>query len=76
MIAHGSLDPVISVDFARLAQERLTEAGLAVTYRESAVGHTIDPAVLGELPGWLSAAVDAAASLPTPTTWPEAGGGA
>lgn len=53
-IGHGTLDPVIGVGFGRSAKERLTEAGAAVTYRESPMGHTIDPAFLGELRGWLS----------------------
>src|SRR5207302_970488 len=34
-ITHGSLDPVISVEFARQAHATLEQAGLAVTYRES-----------------------------------------
>jgi phospholipase/carboxylesterase len=52
-IGHGTHDPVISVDFGRDARDRLTEAGADVTYRESPMPHTIDPAFLDELPGWL-----------------------
>jgi phospholipase/carboxylesterase len=48
-IAHGSLDSVIPVDFGRAARDRLTGAGLDVTYRESPLPHTIDPAVVDEL---------------------------
>ena len=47
-ISHGALDPVISVDFARDARERLTAAGLDVRYREDPVGHTIAPAALAQ----------------------------
>ncbi len=54
MIAHGSADPVISVDFARAARAELEAAGLRVTYRESPVGHTIDPRGIPELQGWLA----------------------
>ena len=45
-ISHGSLDPVISVEFGRSAREALTAAGLDVRYREDPVGHTIAPAAL------------------------------
>ena len=45
-ISHGSLDPVISVNFGRDARDRLTAAGLAVRYREEPVGHTISPGAL------------------------------
>jgi phospholipase/carboxylesterase len=53
MIAHGEHDPVIDVSFARAARDRLTAAGLDVSYRESAMGHTIDPRVLPDLQEWL-----------------------
>jgi len=42
-IAHGSLDPVIPVEFGRAARDVLTAAGADVLYRESPVPHTIDP---------------------------------
>ena len=42
-ISHGTLDPVISVAFGRDARDRLTAAGLAVSYCEDPVGHTITP---------------------------------
>jgi phospholipase/carboxylesterase len=53
-IAHGRLDPVIGVEFARQARELLEGAGLEVAYRESDVGHQIDPGVLPAAAGWLS----------------------
>jgi phospholipase/carboxylesterase len=53
-IVHGSLDPVISVDFARAARDRLLAAGADVLYRESPVPHTIDPALVPELRDWLA----------------------
>jgi predicted esterase len=45
---------VIGVEFGRAARDRLTEAGAEVTWRESPMGHAIDPDYLGELRGWLS----------------------
>jgi phospholipase/carboxylesterase len=60
-IGHGSYDPVIDVEFGRDARDRLTEAGADVTYRESPMPHTIDPAFLQELRGWVSARAGTAA---------------
>jgi phospholipase/carboxylesterase len=60
-IAHGVNDPVISVDFARGARERLEGAGLPVTYHETPGAHHVDPRVLAELPGWVRSAVGVAA---------------
>ena len=59
-IGHGSLDPVISVEFGRRARAILEEAGADVLYRESPIPHTIDPRFLEELQGWVRAAVDRA----------------
>jgi phospholipase/carboxylesterase len=42
-IAHGTLDPVIPVEFGRAARDLLTQAGGDVAYRESPIPHTIDP---------------------------------
>jgi phospholipase/carboxylesterase len=58
-ISHGTLDPVISVGFARDARERLAAAGLEVRYREDAVGHTIAPAAIAQARGVLEDAVPA-----------------
>ena len=52
-IAHGSEDPVISVDFAREAKEAIEAAGLPLLYRESPMGHAIDPEVVGLMRGWI-----------------------
>jgi phospholipase/carboxylesterase len=52
-IAHGSMDPVISVDFARAARDRLEAAGADVLYRESPMQHTIDPRVVPDLQAWV-----------------------
>jgi phospholipase/carboxylesterase len=52
-IGHGAFDPVIPVDFGRAARVRLEQAGLDVTYRESPMAHSVDPAFLEELRPWL-----------------------
>jgi phospholipase/carboxylesterase len=56
-IGHGTLDPIIPVEFGRQAAARLKDAGLDVVYRESQMGHTVDPAFLEELRPWLAKAV-------------------
>ncbi len=56
-IAHGTLDPVIGVDWGRRARAQLEAAGADVLYHESPIPHTIDPAFLVELRPWLAAAV-------------------
>jgi phospholipase/carboxylesterase len=48
-IAHGSLDPVISVEWSREARDTLTAAGADVTYHEAPLPHTIDPAFVPAL---------------------------
>ena len=57
VIGHGTLDPVIPVDFARDARARLEAAGADVVYHESPVGHTIDPRFLATIPERVAAAV-------------------
>ena len=52
-ISHGRNDPVIGIEFAERARELLEEGGLDLTYRESELGHQIDPAHLREAATWL-----------------------
>ena len=52
-IGHGIDDPVIGVEWGRDARDRLSEAGADVAYRESAMGHSIDPVWLDECRLWL-----------------------
>jgi phospholipase/carboxylesterase len=47
-ISHGTLDPVIEAGFGRAARDRLSAAGLDVSYREDPVGHTIAAAALAQ----------------------------
>ena len=56
-IGHGTQDPVIGVQWGRDARERLEGAGATVTYRESPMGHTIDPSYLETLRTWIASAV-------------------
>ena len=53
-IGHGTFDPVIGVQWGRQARERLEAASADLTYRESPMDHTIDPAFLAELRNWLN----------------------
>ena len=54
-IAHGRLGPIISVDFAQAAHERIAAAELEVEYRESNAGHNIDPDDVTPIKDWLRA---------------------
>jgi phospholipase/carboxylesterase len=61
-LAHGALDPVISVDWSRQAHEQLGAADADVVYAESPhMAHSIDPDVLRWLPGWITETVGVAA---------------
>jgi phospholipase/carboxylesterase len=55
-IAHGTLDPVIPVDYSRAAREVLADAGADVAYHEPAVGHTIDPQIIPVLRAFVASA--------------------
>ena len=52
-IGHGTEDPVISVEWGREARRRLEAASADVLYRESPMGHSIDPRFVPELRDWL-----------------------
>jgi phospholipase/carboxylesterase len=56
-IGHGTLDQVIEVEWGRRARDLLEDAGMAVRYRESVMGHSIEPMFLDELSGWLAETV-------------------
>lgn len=60
-IGHGTLDPVIGVEWGRQARDVLLSAGTDVLYRESPIGHSIDPAFVNELRRWVAEIVAAAA---------------
>lgn len=52
-VAHGRNDPIIGIEFAQRARDLLEAGGLDVVYRESELGHQIDPAQLSEAAAWL-----------------------
>jgi phospholipase/carboxylesterase len=52
-IAHGRRDPIMEVGFGQRARDLLEGGGLAVEYRESDVGHQIDPTHLADAGAWL-----------------------
>ena len=60
LVTHGSLDPVIAVEFGRDAAHTLSSGGLDVRLLESPMGHTIDPRLIPELAAWLQARMPAA----------------
>jgi len=42
-IGHGTYDEIIPVEFGHRTRDRLVAAGASVLYRESPMGHAIDP---------------------------------
>ena len=56
-LGHGTQDPIIGVEWGHEARDRLVAAGAAVTWRESPMPHSVDPAFVTELQGWLAAVV-------------------
>jgi len=57
-VGHGEYDPIIGVEWGRDARERLTAAGVDLTYREYPLPHSVDPGYLAELSReWLPAAL-------------------
>jgi phospholipase/carboxylesterase len=52
-IGHGTLDPVIGVEWGRQAREVLEAAGAEVLYRETPMYHQIDPEIVLEVAGWI-----------------------
>lgn len=58
-IHHGAGDPVISVELARAARERLEAAGVSPVYRETSAGHWVPPEIIRELREFVADAVAA-----------------
>jgi phospholipase/carboxylesterase len=55
-MGHGTLDPIIPVEFAHRSRDRLIAAGATVLYRESLMGHAIDPEFVRDLRAFVRAA--------------------
>jgi phospholipase/carboxylesterase len=62
-IAHGGNDPVMNIDFAHMARDLLSEAGMDVEYHESDAGHQIDPDGLVAAAAWLRRTLPPSASV-------------
>jgi phospholipase/carboxylesterase len=60
-IGHGTHDPVIGVQWGRQARDLLEQAGAHVLYRETPMGHQIDPGFLRKVAQWLA---DVLAEMP------------
>jgi len=56
-IGHGTLDPVIEVRWGREARQLLEGAGAEVLYRETPMGHSIDPAFARDVARWIEGAL-------------------
>jgi phospholipase/carboxylesterase len=56
-IGHGTYDEIIGVEWGRKAKETLEDAGAPVIYRESPMGHSIDPRYAAELASWIREAL-------------------
>jgi phospholipase/carboxylesterase len=52
-IGHGTLDPVIEVEWGRRARALLEEADAEVLYRETPMFHEIDPEFIPVLAAWI-----------------------
>jgi phospholipase/carboxylesterase len=66
LIAHGTNDPVIPIDFAWDARSRLEGTGVDLTYYESPVSHTIDPRLIPDMRAWLESATGAPDRVESP----------
>ena len=53
-LAHGRLDPVMDVEFARAADRLLRAAGMDVEYLEGDGGHWIEPDHAAQAAAWLA----------------------
>jgi phospholipase/carboxylesterase len=53
-IGHGTHDPIIGVEWGHEARDRLETAGADVLWRESPMPHSVDPAFVDELRGWVA----------------------
>lgn len=58
-VAHGSLDPVLPIQFGRAARDYLTSVGADLTYHEYPIGHSIAADELMDAASWLKQKLDA-----------------
>jgi phospholipase/carboxylesterase len=58
-LGHGTLDPVIGVEFGRRARDQILAAAGELLYREYRLPHALDPEFVYEVRDWLRAKLDA-----------------
>jgi len=58
-ITHGTMDPVIPVDFARRARTLFRQSTAQVEYREYPVGHQLSDSGIAETAAWMTRLIDA-----------------
>jgi phospholipase/carboxylesterase len=56
-VGHGTFDPIIPVEFGHRTRDRLVAAGASILYRESPMGHAIDPGFAADLQLFLNNSV-------------------
>ena len=59
LIVHGTADQVLGIEYGRSARAKLEELGLAVSYQEFPIAHTITRESLDVVTSWLTARLDA-----------------
>ena len=52
-MAHGSLDPMLPMQWGKLSAERLTETGFAVEWHEYPMVHAVSPEEIRDIREWL-----------------------
>ena len=52
-LGHGTMDPVIPVQFGRAARDTILAGGGEVLYKEYPLPHTLDPRFLADVREWL-----------------------
>lgn len=65
-VAHGTLDPVIPVQFGRLGRDYLAQTAVDLTYHEYTIGHEISLPELQDLARWLTHVLDTRSTAPSP----------
>lgn len=53
-VAHGTADPVIGIEYARRARERLTPSGADLVYREYPIPHSMSEESVTDFSAWLA----------------------
>jgi phospholipase/carboxylesterase len=66
LLHHGSMDPIISVEFGRSANELLSNAGLDVDYIETDAGHWLPPEVVARAARLVGSVLAASGPRSTP----------